>query len=334
VRNKTGDKLQVMTRSRVYRDGKIEAENFPPEDLAAHLDDPDTVVWLDLAQPSEQDLAELSGKLGLHALAIKDAVQKHQRPKLNHYQHHGLLITYATEATAKTGTLHAHELAIFITKRAIITVREDEGFDIDKVVELWDAQSDLAGSGVSYLLYGVLDYIANTYLDTVQVLDDQIEALEDAVFTESPKSVVMQRRSLRMHKSVSQLRRKVAPMRDVLGSLMREDSHSYSDRMAPYYQDALDHILFSADQVESLRDLIATIRDTQLNLQGNRMNLIMKKVTSWAAIIAVPTLITGFYGQNLPVPGGDQPWGFWVSTVAMVLVSVALYASFKRKDWL
>jgi magnesium transporter len=323
-----------MTHSRVYRDGRLQAEDFPPEDLAGHLDDPGVIVWVDLQEPTEQDLAEITGKLGLHPLAVRDAVGNHQRPKLNHYQRHSLVIAYATEVTPKSGVLHAHEMAIFVTEKALITVRKDDGIDMAHVVELWDAQSQLAGSGVPFLLYGVLDHIANTYLDSLLVLDDHIESLEDAVFTEPPTSVSMQRRSLRMHKSLVQLRRKVAPMRDVLGPLTRRESDIFDDRMLPYYQDVLDHILYSAEQIESLRDLIATIRDTQLNLQGNRMNLIMKKVTSWAAIIAVPTLITGFYGQNLPVPGVDQPWGFWLSTVAMVLASITLYASFKRKDWL
>jgi magnesium transporter len=323
-----------MTRSRLYRDGRLESENFPSGELAGHLDDPGVIVWVDLVTPTEDDLAEISEKLGLHRLAIEDAVQQHQRPKLDHYQEHALVIAYAAEVGPKSGTLHAHELAIFVTKRALITVRKDATFDIEKVVTRWDAQPELAGSGVSFLLYGVLDYIVDTYLDAVQALDDHIETLEDDVFTESPASGNMQRRSLRMHKSLGQLRRKVAPMREVLGPMMRRDSKVFDEQMLPYYQDVLDHVLYSSEQIESLRDLVATIRDTQLNLQGNRMNLVMKKVTSWAAIVAVPTAITGFYGQNVPIPGADKPFSFWLSTVVIVLASVGLYASFKRRDWL
>jgi magnesium transporter len=123
-------------------------------------------------------------------------------------------------------------------------------------------------------------------------------------------------------------------MHDVVTTVMRRENPVMTEQLLPYYQDVLDHVLYAGEQVESLRDLVATIRDTQLNLQGNRMNLIMKKVTSWAAIIAVPTAITGFYGQNLPVPGFEHPWGFWLSTVSIVIISILLYASFKRKDWL
>jgi magnesium transporter len=115
---------------------------------------------------------------------------------------------------------------------------------------------------------------------------------------------------------------------------MRRDHAVVNSAMTPYYQDVYDHVLRASEWTESLRDMIATIRDIQLNLQGNRLNLIMKKVTGWAAIIAVPAAVTGFYGQNVPYPGFNEVWGFWASTVVMLLLSVGLYGLFKRRDWI
>nr|CEL22583.1 Magnesium and cobalt transport protein CorA [Kibdelosporangium sp. MJ126-NF4]CTQ89725.1 Magnesium and cobalt transport protein CorA [Kibdelosporangium sp. MJ126-NF4] len=315
----------------MYRDGRLEAENFPSDQLAANLDDPATIVWVDLAAPDKDDIAALADQLGLHPLAVDDAIQQHQRPKISRYPGHALVICYAVE-TDDSGTLTTHELAVILAKQTVVTVRKDASFDMDEVVRRWDSEPVM--DGVAFLLHGILDYVVDSYLDVAQALDDGIEALEDDVFTQPPNSTVVQRQSLTLHKSVGQLRRKVSPMREVLVPLLRPDNPIYDERMRPYFQDVLDHVIWATEQVESLRDLIATVRDTQLNLQGNRMNLIMKKVTSWAAIIAVPTAITGFYGQNIPVPGADQPWGLWVSTVAIALASVALYATFKRKDWL
>lgn len=320
-----------MTRSRVYRDGRLESENFAPDQLAANLADPGTIVWVDMAAPTKEDLAELTGYLGLHELAVEDAVQMHQRPKFSHYPGHGLVIAYAV-GTDDSGALHAHELAIILAKQTVVTVRKDPAFDMEKVVARWDSESTM--DGVAYLVHGILDYVVDSYLDTIQVLDDMAEDLEDEVFTQPPNSLEVQRRSLALHKSLGQLRRKVTPMREVIVPLLRPENPIYNENMRPYFQDVLDHVIWASEQVEALRDLIATVRDTQLNLQGNRMNLIMKKVTSWAAIIAVPTAITGFYGQNVPVPGVDHLWGFWVSTVAIALTSIALYGTFKRKDWL
>jgi len=125
----------------------------------------------------------------------------------------------------------------------------------------------------------------------------------------------------------------MSPMREVVNSLMRRDWNLDAELM-PYYQDLYDHVLRVADWADSLRDLLATVRETQLTIQGNRMNLIMKKVTSWAAIIAVPTAVTGFYGQNVPYPGFSTTAGFWTSTGLILGLSAVLYMEFKRRDWL
>jgi magnesium transporter len=130
------------------------------------------------------------------------------------------------------------------------------------------------------------------------------------------------------------LRRVVLPMREVVNSLLRRDLHVLDDAMAPYYHDVYDHVLRATEWTESLRDLVTTILETNLTIQGNRMNLVMKKVTSWAAIIAVPTAITGFYGQNLPYPGFGTHWGVWFSSAVIVVGSVLLYWLFRRSDWL
>ena len=135
----------------------------------------------------------------------------------------------------------------------------------------------------------------------------------------------MQRRSFELRKSLVLLRRVVLPMREVVNSLMRRDLHVVDDSMQPYYQDVYDHVLRATEWTESLRDLVTTILETNLTIQGNRLNVITKKVTSWAAIIAVPTLITGYYGMNVPYPGFGSHWGVIVSTVIMIVAAFLLW---------
>ncbi|WP_020423450.1 magnesium/cobalt transporter CorA [Amycolatopsis sp. ATCC 39116] len=323
-----------MARTRVYRHGVLDAENFPAAELSDHLQDAAAVVWLDFVKPTEADLATISEELGLHRLAVEDAVHEHQRPKLDRYETHAFLTAYAVRLDTATGVLTDSELAAFLTDRALVTVRKDEHFDIEAVVQRWDASADLAKGGTGFLVHGLLDYIVDTHFDAVQAMDDQIESLEDGVFAEHVDHTDMQRRSLRLRKSLVSLRRVVLPMREVVNSLMRRDHHLVDETLMPYFQDVYDHVLRASEWTESLRDLVTTIRETQLSLQGNRLNLIMKKVTSWAAIIAVPTAITGFYGQNVPYPGFERPWGFWLSTAVILALSGALYAMFKRRDWL
>jgi magnesium transporter len=144
----------------------------------------------------------------------------------------------------------------------------------------------------------------------------------------------VQKRSFELRKSLVVLRRVVLPMREVLNTLMRRDLRHVDEDLMPYYQDVYDHVLRATEWTESLRDLVTTILETNLTIQGNRMNVITKKVTSWAAIVAVPTFITGFYGMNVPYPGFQQHWGVLFSVAAMVVIAAVLYVVFRVKDWL
>jgi magnesium transporter len=323
-----------MARTRLYRIGVLEAEDFPVADVSDHLADPTAVVWLDMCAPTAEDLATISEELSLHRLAVEDAVHDHQRPKIDRYDTHGFLNAYAVNLNIESGELETTEVAAFITEHALVTVRKNEDFDINAVVKRWDEANDLAKSGVGFLVHGLLDYVVDSHFAAVQSLDEEIETLEDMVFDDRVDHSSMQHRSLRLRKSLVRMRRVVLPMREVVNALMRRDHRVIDDDLMPYYQDVYDHVLRASEWTESLRDLVTTIRETQLNIQGNRLNTIMKQVTSWAAIIAVPTAITGYYGQNVPYPGFGQPWGFWVSTIAIVVLSGGLYVTFKRRDWL
>jgi magnesium transporter len=234
----------------------------------------------------------------------------------------------------ESGILSTSELGAFITANALVTVRKDERFDIDAVTARWDASADLANHGVSFLLWGLLDDLTDSHFDAIQELDSELEALEDLLFDDRPRNTEVQRRSFELRKSLVLLRRVVLPMREVVNSLLRRDLHIVAEAMTPYFQDVYDHVLRATEWTESLRDLVTTILETNLTIQGNRMNLVMKKVTSWAAIIAVPTAITGFYGQNVPYPGFAAHSGFWVSSVLIIVLSSLLYWSFRRRDWI
>jgi magnesium transporter len=323
-----------VARTRLYRDGKLELENFPVADVSEHVQDPDACVWLDYCAPTQEDLATIARELSLHPLAVEDAVSEHQRPKLDRYDSHLFLNAYVVRLDVESGELRTSEIGVFITKHALVTVRKDEGVDIDSVVSHWDDSAELAVHGVTFLLWGLLDDIVDGHFEAVQSLDTEIEALQDLLFDDNAHEVEVQRRSFELRKSLVLLRRVVVPMREVINSVMRRDLHVIDPELAPYYQDVYDHVLRATDWTESLRDLVTTILETNLAIQGNRMNLVMKKVTSWAAIIAVPTAITGFYGQNLPYPGFSTHWGFWVSTAIILVVSGLLYLSFRHRDWL
>ncbi len=323
-----------MSRTRLYRNGVLELEGFPIADVSDYIADPEATVWFDLCEPSEADLASVSEELGLHPLAVEDAIYEHQRPKLDRYDTHLFVAAYAVHLDTKTGELAAYEVVAFVTRNALVTVRKSEGFDIGRVTARWDASPDLAKHGVAFLLHGLLDFVVDGHFDAVQTLDEQIEELEDALFTDVVKDSDTERRTFELRKSLVLLRRTVLPMREVINTLLRRDLHVVDESMQPYYQDVYDHVLRATEWTESLRDLVSTIRETYLTMQGNRLNVIMKQVTSWAAIIAVPTAVTGFYGQNVPYPGFGKVHGFWESTIIMIVLSVGLWAWFRKRDWI
>ncbi|MDQ2876919.1 MAG: magnesium transporter CorA family protein [Actinomycetota bacterium] len=323
-----------QARTRLYRGGKLEREGFPVAEISDWLADESAVVWLDLHNPDHEDLSVLSAEFGLHPLAVEDAVHFHERTKLDRYHSHLFLLAYAVKLDAKTGELVTSELAAFVTPRALITVRKDDGLDIGMVLDYWDQSPDLADAGVSYLLHGLLDYLVDSHFAAVQAMDSAIEDLEDELFEEKSRGQEVQRRSFELRKSLVMLRRVVLPMREVVNTLMRRDLHVVSDQMHPYYQDVYDHVLRATEWTESLRDLVTTILETNLTIQGNRMNVITKKVTSWAAIIAVPTFVTGFYGMNVPYPGFSRSSGLFAALGFMIVIAVILYVVFRRRDWL
>jgi magnesium transporter len=322
-----------MVSTRLYSHGKLTSTEFPVADISDHIAEKGCTVWADFVSPTAEDLAAIEEELSLHPLAVEDAVHEHQRPKVDRYDTHLFLSAYSITFDDTTGEFAKSEVKAFITSSALITVHGPD-FDMSKVTARWDADPDLAKHGVSFLLWGLLDIVVDNHFETVQQLDNAIESLEDALFADKPRDKEVQRRSFEIRKSLVEVRRVVVPMREMINTLMRRDVDNVDPAMIPYFQDVYDHVLRATDSTDSLRDLVSTILDTNLSIQSNRMNLIMKKVTSWAAIIAVPTAITGFFGQNLGFAGFGTVWGVWLSIGLIVATSLVLYLSFKKRDWI
>ncbi len=320
--------------TRVYRNGVLEAEGFPVADVSEFLAEADTMVWIDFCAPSKAQLHELADELGLHELAVEDALSPHQRPKLDHYESHLFLSAHAVRVDGESGRLDETEIDTFIGSRWIVTVRKNEGFTMAPVLHRWDRSPDLAKSGVSFLLYGLLDVIVDSYFETIQAFDDYYDEVSEEIFSERPLDPAQQRRWFVMRQALVRFHRLVIPMREAISGLMRREHSAVTETLYPYFQDVYDHVLRVSESTDALRDLVSTIVETNLSLRDYRQNQVMKKVTSWAAIIAVPTLITGYYGMNVPYPGNGEQWGVIVSGLLIAVLSSGLYVLFRKRDWL
>ena len=325
---------RCQARTRVYRDGQLVAEGFPPAEISEHLDaDPAAVVWLDLLDPDTRDLAVVTEEFGLHPLAVEDATHDHQRPKLDRYESHLFTSMYAVSLDPGSGQLTTGEINAFITPRALITVRKTH-FDVDTLLARWDV-GRLPDGGVGSLVHGLLDAVVDGHIHAVAELAEAVDALEDCLFDPQPV-IDIHRRGFQLRRTQVQLRRVVLPMRELLADLANEHSSSplVTPTLAPYFQDVRDHVLRAADGIETARDVIASILETNYTEQSSQLNEITKKLAAWAAIIAVPTAVTGFYGQNVPYPGFSQHWGFLFSTAVILVLSGGLYVLLRRQRWL
>ena len=317
----------------MYRSGVVESENFPLADVSELLAETDTIVWVDMCSPSKHELHLLADELGLHELAVEDALSPHQRPKLDHYETHLFLSIHAVRVD-EARELHKTEIDAFISPRWLITVRKSTDFSMDPVLHRWDRSTDLAKYGVSFLLYGLLDVVVDGYFMTVQKFDEYYDEVSDGIFSEHPIEPTKQRDWFEMRRSLVHFHRLVVPMREAVSSLMRREHSAVDEALYPYFQDVYDHILRVSESTDALRDLVSTIVETNLSLRDYRQNQVMKKVTSWAAIVAVPTLVTGYYGMNVPFPGSGHTWG-WLTAVGLCIAcSLTLYTLFRKHEWL
>jgi magnesium transporter len=323
--------------TRLYQAGKVVEEGFPPERIPALLrDNPDAVLWLDLLDPEEHDLAAVQEIFGLHPLAVEDAVQDHERPKLDRYQEHLFLNVYQVRVATNPPSLRKTEISAFILERALITVHKAQG-DLSSLTTRWDADSATLGaeSGVAFLVYGLLDVIMDAQLDAAQKLDRAMDSVEDQLLEEGGAPRAVRARGFDLRRTLAMLQRGVSPMPAIVTELLDIGAHLHlSDQLKPYLRDVQDHAQHAAETTEQARERINGLLDADLNEQSNALNDITKKLAAWAAIIAVPTAITGYFGQNVPYPTSGTWVGVVLSAVLMLGAAGGLIWTFKRKNWL
>jgi magnesium transporter len=325
------------TITRLYEAGAVVAEGFDPRDIGDLLRrHPKAVLWLDLFVPGEHDLRVVAEEFKLHPLAVEDAVHDHQRPKLDRYPGHLFLNVYAVDVDTggAAPAMHKTEISAFITERALITVRKSPS-DVGRLIRRWDADAELApAGGVGFLVYGLLDVIVDSQFAAARELDEAMDKTEDAMLEEggAPRGIRLYGFGLR--KTLAELRRPVAPMAALVADVMHSDSALVDEHLAPYYRDVDDHARRATETIDSARDRINHLIDADLNEKSNALNDVTRKLAAWAAIIAVPTALTGFFGQNVPYWGYEKFWGFLLSLGLIVGTAAGLYLYLKRRGWL
>ena len=334
----------MTTTVRILRNGVFEPRSADKAAGLAAAKEPDTCVWFDSDVHDVRDLAAL---LGFNPHAIEDAtkpstktVDVAQRAKLERYPGHVFLYLYRARVK-EDGNVALHDIPVFATPHVVVALDRSDAYGVTELDERWDAHPELLKYGTPALLHAILDLVIDSQLAAVDALSDSVDSLEDALFDRSDLAkddgMDLPRRGYATRKALVRLRRVVQPMREIVNGIMRreeDDATPIDSALMPYYQDLYDHTLRTSETIEGLRDLLTTIYETRLAMADHTMNTVMKKLTGWAAIIAVPTAVTGFYGQNVLYPGFLSHWAFLFSTAVWGGLSLVLFVAFRRRRWI
>jgi magnesium transporter len=322
----------ITTRS--YTDGQEHLTDGDLGEISDLLAASCDLVWVDIDEPTAAELDALADELGLHHLAIEDALDPHQRDKYVHYDQHVFLVAHGIELDVAAAELRTVELDVFIGERWLVTVHHGGADLVDRVMARWDKARALVDVRVGVAVYAVLDVIVDGYFDTIDRFEAFYDAAADQVFGESPIEPKAHRLWFEMRRALNQFDRIVGPLSDALRTVVDQDLDHFASESAPYLRDVEGELERASAEVDSLQQTVTHLVDANMVLRDYRQNLVMKKVTSWAAIIAVPTLVTGWYGMNVPYPGEGETWGVITSSAVALACSGALYVQFRRKQWL
>ncbi|GAB3201066.1 magnesium and cobalt transport protein CorA [Geodermatophilus arenarius] len=296
-------------------------------------------VWLGLFEPTEAELGAIAERYGLHPLAVEDAVYAHQRPKLERYDDDLFMVLKTAryveheQLTATSEVVDTGEVMVFVGPRHVITVRHGDHNDLTELRQRLEEQRDLLCLGPSAVLYAVADHVVDTFVDVAEQVQDDVDELEASVF--SPERTDDIGRLYQLKRELMSLRRAVGPLEVPLHKLAERQVESVPQPMRSYFRDVLDHAIRVRDQVAGLDELLSSILQASLARTSMADNEDMRKISAWAAIVAVPTAIAGIYGMNFEhMPELHWRWGYAMVWLVILVTCSLLYRGFKRNGWL
>ena len=321
---------------RVFRHGAVQDERIAFEDMGRVCDalDEGEWLWVDEVDPSVDDVRLLQRQLRLHDLAVEDVEHRDQRPKVEVYPGH--LFIVLRPLAWRRGGLEASELFLFVSPHFLVTLRFSPPFDLEPATKRWPVLSQLA-PGTGSALYAIFDEVTDDYLEAIEDMEERADRLEGKVFgSESPPrdKAKLQHDVLKLRRATVKLRRHAVPTRQAVDRLT-EESELVTEKLGPYLRDVTDHLLRVIELTDGVREVLTTIVDIRTAQAANQLNEVMKKLTAWAGIILVPTLIAGIEGMNFRhVPELSWQVGYPLALGLMAASAIVLYVFFRRRDWL
>jgi magnesium transporter len=319
-----------------FREGVLRADPVPLDELRGAVSDlgEGEWIWVDAVEPSSDDLRTLQKQLNLHDLAVEDVQQRDQRPKMDIYPGHAFAV-FRPLSSGPDG-LTSSELFLFLSRRFLVTLRFPPVFEMQKAKHRWPILAALA-PGPCSAFYAVADEIVDDYLEVVEDLEDRADELEGEVFRSEfvqGQGAPLQLEILRLRRDAVRLKRHAIPTRQVIDRLA-DDSDLVTEPLVPYLRDITDHLLRTIELTDGVREILTTVVDIRMAQSAHQLNEVMKKLTAWAGIILVPTLIAGIYGMNFRhMPELHWALGYPLALGLMAGSAILLYFGFRKRGWL
>lgn len=290
-------------------------------------------VWIGLHEPSEEMLGKVQAEFGLHDLAVEDAHNAHQRPKVELYGDSVFVVLRTAQMNRQHHTEFG-ETHFFVGPNFIVTVRHGSGISYAEVRSRCESTPHLLSKGQGFALYSVMDFIVDQFYPVVHEMEQELQAIEEKIFKEKPSRETTEQ-IYQLKRELLEIRRAVSPLVDICNRLMRLDIKCISEETRPYFRDVYDHVLRINEMVENTRELLNTALEANFSLISISQNDVSKKFAGWAAIIAVPTMVAGFYGMNFKfLPESEWEYGFYTVILFTVASCVCLYFLFRKSGWL
>ena len=289
-------------------------------------------VWVGLVEPDESLLEKLQGEFGLHELAVEDAHGAHQRPKIESYGNS--LFVVAQTAQMTEGSIAFGETHIFVGRHYLLSVRHGASQSYAPARRACEQAPEHLALGPSFALYSILDLIVDNYLPIVQDFKQELQELEQDVFTDVSNRDVT-RRLYDMQRELLTLKLAATPLQDMLGQLVRLHPEVIRDEVRPYFRDVQDHVTRVSDAINSMREMLGAAMNVNLSLITVRQNEVVKRLAGWAALLAAPTLLASWYGMNFhDMPELASRYAYPAIIGATLVICMTLYVVLKRAKWL
>ena len=332
-----------MIRVWRYVAGKPGRDEVPVEELEGHPDPEDALVWIDAEGPDDQDqLHELKAKLGMGAAVVDAILNPRERTKLMRYGDYFHVAVHDCECSR--GVVNSREIDIVTGPGWLLTVRhpDDAGsqVDLEEVARRFELQrAEHSQTEQGFLLWAIFDVLVDGYFDITDMVDDRLDGVEEKVFPQDPQdltpTVAVSREIFAVRSDLTVVRRAAAPLREVVNAIIRREIEFVDDQAVVHFHDVYDRVLRVGDLVEAQRDLLNGLLEANLAVTSNQLNQVMKKMTSWGAILIVATLIAGIYGMNFRhMPELKWAFGYPAALALMGITTFFLWRYFKKKNWL